>query len=161
MLAAMSPGLGAGAAARSMLGSGRDAGDWVPVLEEVPLFAGVSRRHLKRIAELAKPKRFAAGTTIVRTGDPGNAFYVILDGAARVAPPKGRAIKLGPGDSFGEMALLDGSPRSADVSATADVLAMTIGGAAFEKLLRREPQLTLALLRTVAARLREAQRATA
>lgn len=154
----MSTGLGAGAAARSMLGSGRGtSGDWVPVLEDVPLFAGVPRRHLKRVAELAKPKRFAAGTTIVRSGDPGNAFYVLVDGAARVTPPKGRAIKLGPGDSFGEMALLDGSPRSADVTATEDVLALAIGSAAFEKLLRREPQLAIALLRTLAGRLRGAQ----
>ena len=160
MLAAMAySGLGAGVAARSVLGgSGGTARDWIPVLEDVPLFAGVSRRHLKWIAELAKPKRFPAGAAIVRAGDPGTAFYVIVDGGARVTPPRGRASKLQAGDSFGEMALLDGAPRSADVTATSDLLALSIGSSAFAKLLRRDPQLSLALLRTLAGRLREAQR---
>jgi CRP-like cAMP-binding protein len=132
--------------------------DWVPVLEDVPLFQGLSRRHLRRIAGLARSKRFAPGAAIVRAGDPGSSFYVILDGAARVVPASGRPLRLKAGDAFGEMALLDGAPRSADVTADGEVLAMTIGRADFTKLLRREPQLAQALLRTLAGRLREAER---
>jgi CRP-like cAMP-binding protein len=91
-------------------------------------------------------------------GDHGNAFYVILEGSALVVRPTGRPLKLRVGDFFGEMALLEDAPRSADVIAAEDMQAMTIGRSAFTKLLRSEPQLTHAILRTLAGRLRAAQR---
>ena len=148
---------------RGVLGPGsRDPGrmgkDWIPVLADVPLFEGLSRRHLGRIASLARTKRFPAGTRIVRAGEAGNAFFVIIDGSVRIIPPSGRSVVRGAGECFGEMSLIDGSPRSADVSAADDVLALTIGSAAFAKLLRQEPQISLALLRILAARLRAAER---
>lgn len=152
---------GAGAAARAALPLGRGSdhmgADWIPVLAEVPLFRGLSRRHLKRIAGVARTRRFAAGAPIVRSGEEGTTFYVLLDGSARVVPAGGKAVKLKAGDAFGEMALIDDVPRSADVVAEEELLAMTISRNAFEKLLRSEPALTLALLRTLAARLRSAQ----
>jgi CRP-like cAMP-binding protein len=129
--------------------------DWVPVLKELPLFEGMSSRHLRRIP--ARAKRYGPGETIVRTGDPGNAFYVVLDGKVRVDPPKGASVTLEAGDSFGEMALLDGAPRSADISAVGEVTLMVIGRAGFTKLLRSEPQIAGTLLRTLAGRLRAAQ----
>jgi CRP/FNR family cyclic AMP-dependent transcriptional regulator len=129
--------------------------DWVPVLKELPLFAGMSSRHLRRIP--ARAKRYGAGETIVRAGDPGNAFYVILDGQVRVEPPTGSPLRLKAGDSFGEMALLDGAPRSADILAAGEVTVMVIGRAGFTKLLRSEPQIAMTLLRTLAGRLRAAQ----
>jgi CRP/FNR family transcriptional regulator, cyclic AMP receptor protein len=131
---------------------------WVPVLESVPLFAGLSRRHLRRVAALARSKRFAAGTTVMRAGDPGNSFYVILEGSARVVPVGRRPIRRRAGEFFGEMALLDGAPRSADVTAEEEMLTMTIGRSAFMGLLRSEPSIALAIMRTLAERLREAQR---
>jgi hypothetical protein len=112
-------------------------------------------RHLRRIP--ARAKRYGPGETIVRTGDPGNAFYVVLDGKVRVDPPKGASVTLEAGDSFGEMALLDGAPRSADISAVGEVTLMVIGRAGFTKLLRSEPQIAGTLLRTLAGRLRAAQ----
>jgi len=133
----------------------RMGADWVPVLKQLPLFQDVSRRHLRRIP--ARSKRFPAGTRIVRAGEPGNAFYVILDGTVRVDPPTGRPVTLKGGDSFGEMALLDGAPRAADITAVDEVQVMMIGRTAFAKLLRGEPQIAQALLRTLAARLRAAQ----
>jgi potassium-dependent mechanosensitive channel len=129
--------------------------DWVPVLRELPLFEGMSSRHLRRIP--ARTKRYGAGEAIVRVGDPGNAFYVILDGKVRVDPPKGSSATLKAGDAFGEMALLDGAPRSADIIAEGEVTLMVISRAAFQKLLRSEPQMTAVLLRTLASRLRAAQ----
>ena len=154
--------LGAGVAARAAISlpreTGRGGAEWVPVLAEVPLFGNLSRRHLKRVASLARMRRFAAGTLIVRAGDAGSAFYVLIDGAARVVPPKGRPRRLGSGDFFGEMALLDDSPRSADVVADGEVLTMTIGRSAFGKLLRSEPALSRELLRTLASRLRAAEK---
>ena len=154
--------LGAGAAARAALASGGSAsdrmgGDWAPVLAEVPLFADLSSRHLKRIAKLAHTRRFSHGAAILRAGDPGNAFYVLLDGAVKVVPAKGKPVRLEGGAAFGEMALLDDSPRSADVVADGEVLTMTISRRAFEKLLRSEPSLSRVLLRTMAQRLRAAQ----
>jgi CRP-like cAMP-binding protein len=131
--------------------------DWLPVLQGVPLFAGLTTRQLRHVASVARMKRFSAGTAVVRMGDPGSAFYVILDGSALVVRPTGRPLKLQPGDFFGEMALLEDAPRAADVIAAEDVLTMTIGRAAFTKLLRSEPQLTYTMLRKVAGRLRAAQ----
>jgi len=158
-----SSGLGAAATSRTMLGTAREPHgrmdkDWLPVLAGVPLFEGLSRRHLRRVAALAKTKRYAAGTRIVEAGGPGNAFYVIIDGSVRITPATGRPVIRRTGEFFGEMALLDGAPRSADVTAAEDVLVMWIGSAGFAKLLRREPQLSLALLRTLAGRLRAAER---
>jgi len=153
--------LGAGAAARAALSLGGSSdkmgSDWVPVLEDVPLFEGLSRRHLKRIARLARTRRFQPGTAIIRAGDAGSACYVLLDGEARVVPSSGRSLLLKAGAVFGEMALLDDSPRSADVLAEGEALTMTITRRSFDKLLRSEPAIALALLRTLAARLRAAQ----
>jgi CRP-like cAMP-binding protein len=136
-------------------GAERMGRDWVPVLKELSLFEGMSSRHLRRIP--ARAKRYGPGEAIVREGDPGNAFYVVLDGKVRVDPPKGSSVTLKAGDSFGEMALLDGAPRSADITAEGEVTVMVIGRAAFQKLLRSEPQMVAVLLRTLASRLRAAQ----
>jgi CRP-like cAMP-binding protein len=131
---------------------------WVRVIEAVPLFAGLSGRHLRRVAAFARSQRYPAGATVVRTGDPGDSFHVVLEGSARVDAPGRRAARLRAGDFFGEMSLLDGAPRSADVTATSDLVTMSIGRAAFAKLLREEPAVAHALLRTLAERLRAAER---
>jgi CRP-like cAMP-binding protein len=139
----------------------REGHDWLGTLEGVPLFEGLSKRHLRRIAKLAHVRRFVSGAAMVRAGEAGTAFFVLLDGTARVVPPSGRARRLGAGSFFGEMALLDGAPRSAGVVAEGEVLTLTIGRSSFRKLLRAEPALTEALLRTLAARLRAAERSRA
>lgn len=131
--------------------------DWLGTLGDVPLFDGLSKRHLRRVAKLARIRRFAPGAVMVRAGDPGKSFYVLLDGDAKVVRPGARSRKLGVGDYFGEMAVLDDGPRSADVVADGDVLALTIDRTGFSKLLRAEPALAQVLLRTLAARLRAAE----
>lgn len=155
----MSHQVGAGTAAHAGIFRPHDTGltDWVPVLAEVPLFQSLSRRHLKRVASLARMRRYGPGTSIVRPGAAGSAFYVLIDGTARVVTPKGRVRKLSSGDFFGEMALFDDAPRSAEVVADGEVLTMTISRSAFGKLLRSEPGLSQELLRTLAARLRAAE----
>ena len=153
--------LAAGAAARAALSAPHDQNrvghDWLATLGEVPLFDGLSKRHLRRIAKLARTRRFAPGSAIVRAGDPGRSFYVLLDGTARVDRAGGRPVRLGSGDYFGEMALLDDAPRSAGVVAEGEVLALTVDRSGFAKLLRAEPALAQTLLRTLAARLRAAE----
>jgi CRP/FNR family transcriptional regulator, cyclic AMP receptor protein len=131
---------------------------WADVLGEIPLFAGLSKRHLNKIAGLAKTRRYARFTKVVRDGEPGDSFYVILDGTVLVKPPGKRAVRLKPGDWFGEMALLDGAPRTATVEADSEVLVMLLGRTAFQKTVASDPRMAMVLLRTLAARLRATER---
>jgi CRP-like cAMP-binding protein len=135
--------------------------DWIPVLAQVPLFEGVSRRHLGRIARAATTRRFSAMTRIVQADDAGKTFYVILDGRASVLRKGRRIARLGPGEAFGEMALLTDAPRAATVIADTDVLAMCLSRAAFDKVLKSEPAVSIALLRTLAERLHASERSHA
>jgi CRP-like cAMP-binding protein len=128
----------------------------VSLLEQVPLFAGLSRRQLGRVASVAEHKHFLANAPLVSVGGPGDAFYVILDGEAQVELPAG-PVPLTAGSFFGEMAIIDGSPRSATVSAVTDIVVLAIPRAKFLALLESEPKVTLAVLMTLAQRLREAQ----
>jgi CRP/FNR family transcriptional regulator, cyclic AMP receptor protein len=154
--------LAAGAVATATGARGRNTDrmgrDWAVVLAEVPLFSNLSRRHLRHVASLARARRYGSGTSIVRAGDPGSTFYVLIDGTVRVVPASGRARRLRAGDFFGEMALFDESPRSATVVAEGEVLTMAISHRAFSKLLKQEPALTKELLRALAARLRAAEK---
>jgi CRP/FNR family transcriptional regulator, cyclic AMP receptor protein len=124
------------------------------VLREIPLFADLSDRHLRRIARLAIPAAFRANSVIVREGTRGHSFFVIVDGRARVERAGVAAGGLAAGDGFGEMALLDGEPRSATVVAETDVSALRIAADPFRALLRREPAIAIALLRTLSLRVR-------
>ena len=133
--------------------------DWIPVLARVPLFAGVSKRHLGRIARAATTRRFSATTRILHVDDPGGkTFYVILDGQVSVLRNGRRIARLGPGEEFGEMALLTDSPRTATVVADTDVTVMCLSRSAFNKVLKSEPAVSVALLRTLAERLRVSER---
>jgi CRP/FNR family cyclic AMP-dependent transcriptional regulator len=127
---------------------------WVNVLRELPLFAGLSKRHLRRIAEIAQESRFSAQSPIVREGTRGETFYVILDGRVSVVRSGRETKRLEAGDFFGEMALLDGGGRSATVQADTDVLVLTIARPAFMKMLETEPSIALEILKELATRLR-------
>jgi hypothetical protein len=115
---------------------------WVPVLARVPLFQALSKRHLRGVARLAELKRYSPGSQVVRVGARGDAFYVILDGGAQVTPPKGRGKKLGEGDYFGELALLDGAPRSATVTAMGTLTTARISRSALSSL-KEEPAIAV------------------
>jgi CPA1 family monovalent cation:H+ antiporter len=130
----------------------------VPFLADLPIFAGVSKRHLHRIARMATTRRFAPLTRIVREGEPARTFYVVLDGHVSVTRKGRRVARLGAGEAFGEMALLTDSPRAASVVADDDVLTMCLSRANFNKVLKAEPAISLALLKTLAERLRASER---
>jgi CRP/FNR family transcriptional regulator, cyclic AMP receptor protein len=135
---------------------------WTDLLAEVPLFAGVPTRHVRKIASLSSVARFDAKAPIVNAGDPGEAFYVILSGSAKVRRGRGRAsADLGPGAYFGEMALLDGAPRSATIVAETETACLLLSRKRFAKILKDEPAVALALLRTLAARVRDLEAAPA
>ena len=130
---------------------------WENALADVPLFDGVSKRHLKRIAELGRIVRYERGVTLIRAGTPGDAFYVVLDGTIEIVLGRGiPPVVQGAGASVGEMALLDDAPRSADVIAASDLTCFRLERTAFAKLLRSEPTVTIAIMRTLARRLRAA-----
>jgi CRP-like cAMP-binding protein len=128
-------------------------------LKGVPLFEGLTPQQLRRVAEVGRIRLFRAGAAMVHLVEPGDAFYVIMDGHALVVRESGRPLKLHAGDFFGELAVIENAPRSADVIATDDLTALVIGHTAFKRLLRSEAAFTHAILRTVVARLRNDQRA--
>ena len=128
----------------------------IDLLAGVPLFASLSRRHLAKVAKLAASKRFAAGVELVRTGERADAFYVLLDGRVRVQTP-GRGIELGCGEFFGEMALIDGEPRSATIIALSEVYVLIFARTKFLELLESEPKIAFANMATLTRRLRYLQ----
>lgn len=125
--------------------------DWVDVLARLPLFAGVSRRRLRKVAELAQFREFEPHSVIVQTGDAPDGFYVVLAGRAKRT---GAKALLGPGDYFGEMALLDGGTRSATIVAVSELQTMQLPRAPFLRLLEREPQIAIGMLGGLAGRVR-------
>jgi CRP/FNR family transcriptional regulator, cyclic AMP receptor protein len=127
-------------------------------LAGVPLFKGLSKRHLRKIAQLTEEVRFDPGATIAREGEPGDTFYVITQGRARVKRGGRTVARLGPGSFFGEISLLDGGPRSASVEAETVLSALALDRGEFRSVLEAEPPVTLKVLRVVARRLRQAER---
>ena len=126
---------------------------WADVLAEIPLFAGLSKRQLNKIAKLAKTRRYARFTPIVRAGDRGDSFYVILDGTALVKPPGKRGVRLGAGDWFGEMALLQASgKRTATVTADTDLTCVGMTSWAFKSFLAGHPDAAWQVIETMAQR---------
>lgn len=133
---------------------------WAAVLAEIPLFAHVPARHVRAIAACGTVAHFDPGSQIVRAGDAGDAFYVVLDGKGSIIRRRGLPpIPVRLGSYFGEMALLDGEPRSATIVAETEMTCLKLGRAAFTKIVRGEPSVSQALLRALAGRVRDAQAA--
>ena len=119
----------------SMLTMLRSSEDTIALLHRVPVFSTLSPAELERVALVAVPRRFEAGEVVFKEGDEGSTCYIVRAGRTRAirAHPDGRSITLahfGPGDIFGEMAMLDGERRSATVEATEDTEAIAILSAA-------------------------------
>ena len=127
----------------------------MPVLEQIPLLSGLSKRHLRKVASIGRLRRMGKNTPVVREGARGDAFYVIIDGEAVVHASQKR-VRLGPGDYFGELALLDDGPRTATVVTESEALLLEIPRSRFVKLVRDESSISLALLKELAVRLRGA-----
>ena len=130
----------------------------VDLLARVPLFAGLSRRHLRAMADRADQVEFRPGEAIVVEGMQGGAFFAIVEGKARVTRGKRTLATLGPGDFFGELALLDGGERTASVVAETPMLCVRIFKRAFDRLIAEEPGVSARMLSVLAGRLRQAER---
>lgn len=129
--------------------------DWAEVLGALPLFSQLSKRQLRALAKLAEVADHDTGEVIVQAGDRGDSFFLVLEGRARVL---GRSRELRPGDFFGEMALVDGEPRSTSITAMGPVRTMKLPRKSFLKALRQDPQISLAIMESLAQRVRRLER---
>jgi CRP/FNR family transcriptional regulator, cyclic AMP receptor protein len=127
--------------------------DWARVLSDFPLFSSVSRRRLRRLVRHAKFSEFAAGDTVLSSGVHTDSLYIILGGTAK-ALWRPAARELGMGEYFGELALLDGAPRSATVVATQQLYVMRLPSHSVLQLARKEPAIGLTMLRNLSRQLR-------
>jgi CRP/FNR family cyclic AMP-dependent transcriptional regulator len=142
---------------RSFFGGRISQDDRIDRLEEVSLLDGCSRRQLRAIARISDVVEVPSGSVLARAGDAGEEFFVILDGHARVEVSPRKRSRLGPGQYFGEMSLLDGGPRSASVVAETPLRLLVIKRRNFSTLLREAPELAQNLMTTLSRRVRHAE----
>jgi CRP/FNR family transcriptional regulator, cyclic AMP receptor protein len=125
------------------------------LLAACQLFRGIDASGLEALATRATQIEFPAGAVIARQGEIGTGFFVIIDGRVRVVRDGDVVATLGPGEFFGELSVLDRQPRNAMVAADVATTCLGLASWDFEAVLLEQPQLTLAILRGVAQRLRE------
>jgi pyruvate,water dikinase len=130
--------------------------DPVAALQRVGLFADMDRRQAEQIARLLKLRPFAKGETVIMEGSGGAAFFLIESGDATVSKKGVHQATLGPGDCFGELALIDGGPRSATVTAATDLVCYGLTFWEFRPLIERNSSIAWKLLQALAKRLRAA-----
>lgn len=126
-------------------------------LRNVPLFAALEERELERLAERFQGRSFHEGQVIVEEGATGTSFFVIVEGNADVSVGGERKASLGPGDHFGEMAIVDDGVRSASVTAATDVETCFLTPWEFRPFVEENPRVLWALMQSLARRLRTAQ----
>ncbi len=126
----------------------------VDTLRKVPLFAGLDQRELRQVADSMQERRFPAGSTVVREGAAGAGFFIVEEGEAEVTvggEPRGT---IGPGDYFGEIALLTGSERTATITARTDMLCYGMTSWDFRPLVETNSAIAWKLLTAMADKLR-------
>ena len=124
-------------------------------LQQVPLFAGLSKKHLREVGSLATMVDRPAGSVLAKEGQPGHEFFVVLEGEVEVKRGDEVIATRGPGTALGEIALLDDRPRTASLVAKTPVLVDVIGQREFKTLLNDVPEVAAALKQTMADRLKE------
>jgi CRP-like cAMP-binding protein len=127
----------------------------VDVLRRVPLFQGLDDKHLKRIADNFTERTFTAGQELVTEGSGGVGFFVIESGEARVTVDGNPRRELGPGDYFGEVALIDGGVRTATITAISDGKMHGLTSWQFRPLVEDNASIAWPLLEAMAKRTRE------
>jgi CRP-like cAMP-binding protein len=125
-------------------------------LRDIPFFANLSDDDLAAVMAIGDEVSFDTGAAIVEEGQPGDAMFVVVAGQAEV-DVGGRFHRLGPGDFFGEMALITAKRRSATVKASQPVEALRIPADGFQAFLMEHPAVALAMLQAVVERLSEVQ----
>ena len=138
-------------------------GTHLVLLQNIPLFAGLPGVHLEEITRVAVRRKVPRHTVIVHAGDQTDSLFVIINGSAKVLnrDVEGNEVILtilGAGECFGEMGLIDGSPRSADVVANESCELLVIAKSDFKKVLAENIDLCLNIMKSLVLRLREANR---
>lgn len=124
------------------------------LLSAARLFDGVDAAGMARLAAVVVEVDFARDHVIARQGDIGSGLFVITSGGVRVVRDGQQIAELGPGAFFGELSVLDGQPRTAQVIATVPTTCLALSTWDFEAVVREEPSVALAILRGLAGRLR-------
>jgi CRP/FNR family cyclic AMP-dependent transcriptional regulator len=127
------------------------------LVQGIPLFADLDRRELQGVASSMKERTFNAGQTIAAEGQTGIGFFVIADGTAKVTQGGEERATLGPGDYFGEIALIDDGMRTASVTADSELKVYGLTSWEFRPIVESNASIAWKLLKTMAARLREAE----
>lgn len=127
----------------------------IRALKKVAFLAGLSDRQLKLLARQTKEVRFPAGRLICKQGETGVGLHIVLEGDVKVQIDGRTRRRMGSGSFFGEVALLDGGPRSATVVAESDVRTISLPFWNFKSVLKENPTIALKMLEEVASRLRE------
>ena len=120
-----------------------------------PLFKGLEGTGLAALSAAAVEVDFPADRVIARQGEIGTGFFVVVEGMVRVSRDGAVVARLGPGEFFGELSILDGGPRIAQVAAEEPTRCLALASWDFERVLREEPGVALSVLKVVAGRLRE------
>jgi CRP-like cAMP-binding protein len=126
-------------------------------LRALPLFSECTDANLERIATVATTFEVESGHVLAERGQPGSGMFVILEGTVEVDVPNRDPVMLGPGEFFGELALLTEMDRLARVRAVTSVRGLAISRAAFDALLHEEPRIAAGMLPVLARRLAEAE----
>ncbi len=124
-------------------------------MRNVPLFQGMSTSDLETVADRASETTFEDGETVTREGEPGEAFYVVIEGRLNVSQHGTLVRELGPGDFLGEISLVDGRPRTATVTAVGPVQALVIRRADFLEMVEWDRAVRLGILIALTERIRK------
>jgi len=138
-----------------------DAKQIVPLLKKAPLFANTSERGLNSMLKSAVERTVNAGEKLVEQGETGAGFYLIIAGKADVIANGEKLASFGEGDFFGELAVIDGAPRTADVVATEETTCIVVSQWAMRGIISSHPEIALSMLEELARRLRETDKARA
>ena len=131
----------------------------IEMLEKASLWSGLDRKDLKFIVQLSKERKYETGDVIVRKGEVTVGFYLILDGSVEIRSNGTTLSKLGPGQFFGEMSVVDNQPRSADVVAIEPSRCLVLTAWSFNALISKHPKIALKILQEFVRRLRETNKA--
>jgi CRP-like cAMP-binding protein len=131
----------------------------IDMLERSPLWSGIGKQDFKAIVKMAKQHKFESGDTIVKKGEEGTGFYLVLDGAVEIRSNGNTISRLGPGQFFGEMSIVDAQPRSADVVAVEPSRVLFLSAWSFKSLISERPRIAVKMLQEFVRRLRNTDRA--
>ena len=132
---------------------GRIPQQQIDLLRAVPIFSGCSRNELRAIAQLGSRVEANDSAVLTRKGQPGREFFLVLDGTAVCRVGRREVRRIGPGDFFGEMALLYGGVRTADVVATSEMRLLVLDSREFRSMLKTTPFIAMKMLANLAERL--------